>query len=253
MSDSKVMNWDALAPGFDPEEIAGAWGPVDPELVCLVVERQNRPIAAVVNFGLHPAVRAGDNWLYSADYPGYLAEGLSRTMDEPFTGLFLNGCCGDVNHVDYRDRLQGRGYQMAQRVGYLLAATAHEAINRRTPLRGDRVSVSREKVTLKRLRISPEEHQWCERVLEEARSRPPQGQVDGVPDVYYAGLRLGMWETQDQPDEAEVMVIRVGDAALVGLPGQTGQLSAAALSHTVKIRSNSGPSAKSFQLFERNP
>lgn len=38
--------------------------------------------------------------------------------------------------------------------------------------------------------------------------------------------------------------------ALVGRPGQTGQVFAAALSQTVKMRSNSGPSANSLQLLE---
>jgi len=214
------MNWEALQARFDPDKIAGAWGPTDPQVTCLVVEQEGRPAAAVVNFALHPAILAGDNWLYSADYPCYLAEGLSRTVDERFTCLFLNGCCGDVNHVDYRDPLQGRGYGMAQRVGYMLAAAAHEAIRRRAPLAGDRISVSREKVTLRRLKISRDERRRCEQVLDEARKHPPQGQVDGVPDAYYAKLRLGMFDRQDRPDQAEVMVIRVGEAAVVGLPGE---------------------------------
>lgn len=33
--------------------------------------------------------------------------------------LFFNGCCGNVNHLDYSDPLQGRGCQMTQRIGYI--------------------------------------------------------------------------------------------------------------------------------------
>jgi hypothetical protein len=214
------MNWEALQPGFDPDDIVGAWGAADPELECLTVQRQDVPAAAIVNFALHPAILAGDNWLYSADYPGYLAEGLSRTVGGDFTSVFLNGCCGDVNHIDYRDPLQGRGYQMAQRVGYMLAAAAHQAVRNRTPFYDDRIAASRAKVTLQRRKIGPDERQWCEQVLEQARKHPPQGQVDGVPDAYYAKLRLQMWEDQDRPDDVEVMVIRIGEVAVVGLPGE---------------------------------
>lgn len=214
------MNWDALQADFEPAEIVGAWGPVDSEMICLTVRREQDPCAAVVNFGLHPAILAGDNWLYSADYPGYVAEALSRTLGGAFTCLFLNGCCGDVNHIDYRDRLQGRGYQMAQRVGYMLAATAHQAFNARMPIRADCLRVSRRKVALERLKISPRERRWCEQVLEQARNHPPPGQVDGLPDAYYAKLRLEMWRRQDSPDLVEVMVIRIGDVAVVGLPGE---------------------------------
>ena len=97
----------------------------------------------MVNFGLHPAILAGDNWLYSADYPGYLAEAMRRIVGDDFTCLLANGCCGNVNHVDYADRNQGRGFAMTQRVGYMLAAAATEAIRNRTPVAGDRVAVAK--------------------------------------------------------------------------------------------------------------
>ncbi len=217
---STQMNWEALQPGFDPGEIDGAWGPVDPELTCLVVERGGAPAAAIVHFALHPAILAGDNWLYSADYPGYLAESLGRTRGEGFASLFLNGCCGDVNHVDYRDPQQGRGWTMAQRVGYMLGAAAQEAIRTRSPLAGDRVAASRETVSLPRMPISDQERRRCEETLQAAAENPLAGQVDGLPDAFFAQLRLAMYERQHAPDEVEVMVLRVGEAAIVGLPGE---------------------------------
>jgi hypothetical protein len=125
-----------------------------------------------------------------------------------------------VNHVDYRDPLQGRGYGMAQRVGYMLAAAVGQAINARQPLAADRVAVSHEMVDLPRIEISQAEYRRCQEVMEEARRQPLRGQVDGLPEAHFAGLRLEMYENQHQPDRAEVLAIRVGDAALVGLPGE---------------------------------
>jgi hypothetical protein len=163
---------------------------------------------------------AGDNWLYSADYPGYLGDVLSRQCGSGFTGLFFNGCCGDVNHVDYRHRSQVRGYQMARRVGDALARAALQAMDAGTTCRADCLLVSRKQVELERLRISPQEGRWCEQVLAQARKIPPRGQVDGVPDAYYAKLRLKMLKEQETPDAAEIMVIRIGELAIVGLPGE---------------------------------
>ncbi len=214
------MNWEALQPGFDPTQILEAWGPVDPELICLTVRHERQPTAVLVNFGLHPAILAGDNWLYSADYPGYLRDGISEPLGGDGTCLFLNGCCGDVNHVDYRDPNQGRGYEMARHVGSILAASARQAIDGGERLPADCLRVSREQVELDRLKISASERDWCEQVLERARGNPPAGQVDGLPDAYFAKLRLEMYRVQDQPDHVEVMAIRVGDAAIVGLPGE---------------------------------
>ncbi len=214
------MNWEALAPDFRAEEIAGPWGPADLRMTCLVVERGGRPAAALVNFALHPAILAGDNWLYSGDYPGYLSEALRRTMGEPFGCLFLGGCSGDVNHVDYREPLQGRGYTMAQRVGYILGVAAHQAIAARVPLAGEQVAVSRESVALSRTHITPEEQARCRKLLNDTRAGAPPGQVDGLPEAFFAKLRLEMAACQDEPDEVEVMTLRLGDVGLAGFPGE---------------------------------
>ena len=214
------MNWEALDPAFDPDEIEAAWGPTDPELICLVIERDWLPAAAAVNFGLHPAILAGDNWLYSADFPGYLAESMKRTLGDDFTSLFINGCCGNINHIDYRDANQGRGFKMAQRVGYMLGAAAHRAISRRKLVSAGPLAVASELVALDRMKISDEQLAWSKETLEAAAQEPPNGQVDGLPDAYYAKTYIGMSEKQNRPDKVEVMSIRIGDVALVGLPGE---------------------------------
>lgn len=214
------MNWEALVPGFDPDQIDAAWGATDPQLTCLVVERAGEPAAAIVNFGLHPAILAGDNWRYSADYPGQLAAALTRIQGDGFLTLFANGCCGNVNHVDYRDLQQGRGYGMIERVGYMLAATAAQAIRTRQPLAADCVAVAKDAVILERMKIPPEEHDRCRRVLDDLHGQTLRGQVDGLPDAFFADLRLKMHAVQEEPDRVEVMTLRVGDAAIVGLPGE---------------------------------
>ncbi len=214
------MNWEALSPGFDAGQIQAAWGPSDPELTCLVVESAAGPAHSIVHFGLHPAILAGDNWLYSADFPGQLSAALAQIQGEGFQTLFLNGCCGNVNQIDYRDSQQGRGYGMVQRVGYMLAAAAAQAIRTRRPLAGDSVAVARDSVTLERMPISAEERDRCQHVLDAAQGASPAGQVDGLPEAFFAEMRLRMHAAQHAPDRVEVMTIRVGDAALVGLPGE---------------------------------
>lgn len=214
------MNWEALAPGFDPDGVVGAWGPVDPRVACVAVERDGRPAAAMVNYALHPAILAGDNWSYSADYPGALAEALARIQGESLVTMFLNGCCGNVNHVDYRDPQQGRGFGMTQRVGSMLAAAAAEALRMRKPAAGEEVAVARQRVSLPRIQISEAERKRCESVVAQTAGQPLAGLVDGLPEAHFATMRLAMHRVQDQPDEVEVMTLRVGDVAVVGLPGE---------------------------------
>jgi hypothetical protein len=169
---------------------------------------------------LHPAILAGDNWLYSADYPGYLAEALKRSVSPELTSLFFNGCCGDVNHLDYRDPLQGRGYQMTQRVGYMLAVAAIEAGRTAVPLNATPVRVTRQAVSLPRLSICDEQVRWSREVLARAAAQQAPGQVDGLPDELFARQWLRMHEQPQADDPVEVMVMRLGDAAVVALPGE---------------------------------
>ncbi len=109
---------------------------------------------------------------------------------------------------------------MAERIGYMLAAAAEEAIRARCPIVADRIAVSSERVLLDRILISPEEFRRCQDCLEQARRNPARGQVDGLPEAYFADLRVHMHQEQEQPLETEVMALRLGEVSLVGLPGE---------------------------------
>jgi neutral ceramidase len=210
------MNWE----GLDPEFVIRALGAVDPQVIGVSVEQEGRPVAALVNFALHPAILAGDNWLYSSDFPGCMAECLGRLSGNGLIPIFVNGCCGNVNHVDYSDRTQGRGYQMIQRVGYLLGVAAREALDGAVPLARGGLSLSREKVRLKRLKITKDQYQWAAEVIRQAQDHPAHGQVDGLPDEHYARLWSEMYHHKEEDDCAEVCALRIGDLGIVTLPGE---------------------------------
>jgi hypothetical protein len=210
------MNWERL----DPDFVVEALGPIDDRLATLWIRHGAATTGVLVNFALHPAILAGDNWLYSADYPGYLAEALRRWVAPDLVTLFGNGCCGNVNHVDIRDPLQGRGFKMAERVGYMLAAAAAAAHHAAVAVTAAPVRVSRQHVALPRMQITAEQARWSREVRARAAGQAAPGQVDGLPDELYAQTWLEMFEKQEQPDAAEVMVLRLGDIGIVGLPGE---------------------------------
>lgn len=210
------MNWEGLAPDF----VERVLGPNDPRLTALAIEYAGVARAAMVNFALHPAVLTGENWLYSADWPAYLYAGLKQLYGDGFISAFFQGCAGNINQLDYSDPAQGRGFKMNERIGSMLALDTAQALGASTAVNGDCVAISRERVPLKRIRISEDERRWCEEVLERQKNAPDPGQVDGLPDAYWAFTRLGMYEKQGADDEVEVMVLRVGDVGIAGLPGE---------------------------------
>jgi hypothetical protein len=163
----------------------------------------------------------GNNWLYSADWPGYMIESLKRTGGEGFIPMFFNGPCGNVTQVDYR-----RGFvdtfEECQRIGYMLGATALEAVRNGSGATGDgRIGVAHEWVPLKRIQISGEQLAWAEGMVAqiEKYGMPPI-QKDGIPFEQYAKDWMELAKTQGQVDSVEVMAVRIGKLALVGLPGE---------------------------------
>ncbi|HOX57746.1 MAG TPA: neutral/alkaline non-lysosomal ceramidase N-terminal domain-containing protein [Candidatus Paceibacterota bacterium] len=210
------MNWEELAPGF----VLDCLGPIDPRVLVLTVEDGGLPTAGLVNFGLHPAILDYENWLYSADYIGYLDEALRRIVREDFTTLFFNGCCANVNHINYADPASPRrGYPTAQRVGYVLAAAVAQALRARVPVAGDAILASRESVELERFKIPDNLFAEAKRFLETGRQSKPAG-MDGLDFKSGAPLWVRMREQQATPDRVEVMALRIGPVGIVGMPGE---------------------------------
>jgi len=210
------MCWEKFTPGF----VIEPWGPKDPELITLSFEQEGKPTGVIVNFGCHATTLTGNNWLYSADYPGYLIESVRRVKGKDYLPLFLNGPCGNVTQVDYRVGFPDT-YQECQRIGYILGVSALEAIKNQQVVSGDLIAVSKEMVPLKRITITDEQLEWAKSVMKkvEKEGMPPI-QADGMPDAYYAKEWLEMYKNRNIIDSLEVMIARIGDVAFVGLPGE---------------------------------
>jgi neutral ceramidase len=210
------MCWEKFEPGF----VIEPWGSIDPEVITLSFEQEGKQTGVLVNFGCHATTLTGNNWLYSADYPGYLAEAIKRVKGKEFKSLFCNGCCGNVTQVDYRIGFPDT-FQECQRIGYILAVSAMEAIQNSKQVATDKIAASREMVPLSRIDITDEQLEWAQKIMKkvEKEGMPPI-QADGIPDAQYAKDWIEMRKNQDIIDSVEVMVIRIGDIAFAGLPGE---------------------------------
>jgi hypothetical protein len=207
------MCWEKFDSGF----VIGPLGPKDPEVITLSILQQGKPVGVIVNFGCHVTTLTGDNWLYTADYPGYMIEAIRKIKGKDYMPMFFNGPCGNVTQVDYRVGFPSN-YQECQRIGYLLGVAALEAIENETIVGGDKVAVSREYVPLDKMDISDERLAWAEKLMKkvEKEGMPPM-QKDGIPDAMYAKNWIEMRQVQNQIDSLEVMVVRIGDVAFAGL------------------------------------
>ncbi|MGQ9620639.1 MAG: neutral/alkaline non-lysosomal ceramidase N-terminal domain-containing protein [Bacteroidales bacterium] len=210
------MCWEKFEPGF----VIEPWGPIDPELITITINQKKGRKGVIINFGCHATTLTGNNWLYSADYPGYIAESVRRIKGKDYIPLFLNGPSGNVTQVDYRVGFPDT-YQECQRIGYILGVTALEAMKNSEVVSGDIIAASREMVPVKRIEISGQQLEWAKAVMKkvEKEGMPPL-QADGIPDAVYAKQWIDMYKTQNVIDSIEIMVIRIGELAFVGLPGE---------------------------------
>ncbi|WP_299534486.1 neutral/alkaline non-lysosomal ceramidase N-terminal domain-containing protein [Ulvibacterium sp.] len=211
------MVWEKFEPGYIEEVL----GDKDPEVIALSIMREGKVVNSIVNFGCHPTTLTGNNWLYSADYPGYLTESIQKVKGKDFGVLFLNAPSGNVTQVDYKVGFLDT-YQECQRIGYLLGVAAMEAMGNVETVSGNgTIKVSRERVPLKKMTITEEQYEWAKRVMKRVEKEGmPELQPDGIPNELYAKWWLEMYEVQNETDELEVMVMQIGDMAIVGLPGE---------------------------------
>jgi len=201
-----------------PELVRPAAG-TDPEVALLVIETpEGKPIAAIANYALHYV--GGDGRTISADYFGAFAAALQRMAGAEFVAIMANGCCGDINNVD---RLHPREYTppyadyRVDRVGHVIAAECYK--------RWRQLDTRQEDVTVAAASDYPA---YRRRTAAEEEQRPVAGGVTAVEQVSaqwpnaaeaFAAERARMDEL---PLENETMVqaLRIGDLALVGLPGE---------------------------------
>ena len=210
------MCWEKFEPGF----VIEPWGPIDPELITLSFEQEGKPTGVIVNFACHATTLTGNNWLYSADYPGYIGESIKKVKGKDYMPMFFSGCAGNVTQVDYRVGFPDT-YQECQRIGYILGVSALEAIKNEQAISSDIVAISKEMVPVKRMTITDEQFAWAQAILKKVeREGMPPLQADGIPNAQYAKDWIAMRASQGTVDSLEVMVVRVGDAAFVGLPGE---------------------------------
>ncbi|MCA9247033.1 MAG: hypothetical protein KDA42_07960 [Planctomycetales bacterium] len=86
-----------------PDDEVAEVGPIDPEIGILRLDREDGSTLAVVyNFACHPiqGVPGGAN---TADLVGYASNVIEENLGPGTIALFLQGCGGDINPIDYKD------------------------------------------------------------------------------------------------------------------------------------------------------
>lgn len=196
-------------------------GPFDPEVGVLGLRDDSmRLVSLLTNFSCHPVILyATDKFAASSDWPGAWAAG----VEQDFRGcvpVVLNGCCGNLNPwppftpdfvPDHR------------RMGRKLADLTRAVVERLAFQPSDRVDWRVRRVPLQYREVPEARRAEADRILREhpdMKWDAARGEVDL--EWFYAASTRSIEHCRRRWPEFpyEIQVFRVGDAAIVSLPGE---------------------------------
>ncbi len=198
-------------PGRRNPDVAGPTAPIDPEVgVLRLTNRIDGRQLVLVNFALHLDTVGG--CVYGADYPFFLERTLKRAYGPHLDAMFVQGCSGDVNHIDVGRADQPKGFAQAEEIGTVLAGEVIKALARAsavelTPIRYQH-----------RLLEFGVEVPTDEQVAEAWRIR--ESTEKGMKaDLVGASRTIALAE-RGSPIRVEVDAARLGEVVLAAMPGE---------------------------------
>lgn len=195
-------------PGRNNPEVVRPAGEIDPRVHTL---RFADSRVLTVIYGCHPDCVGGTR--YSADYPAHLTEALREEVGRDWRVVFLNACCGNINHIDVNNPAQKSGPDESRRLGRTLAGAVVTALERGEPLLVDRLVAKSAKVSSRLRRPKAEE-------VAEAEERLRTGRNPFEFNGLFAPAALILAKTQDREHAAEIAALRLGSFGLAFMPGE---------------------------------
>ena len=206
-----------------PVDIRYLEGPTDPEVGVLCARDESmRPVALLLHYTCHPVnVFALTRNVVSADWPGAWCSSMAEACGEDAAPLVLNGCCGNINPwpaftpdftPDHR------------RMGSALAETAWKVLERMTFEEDAVLDWRRVEVPISIRQPDPKEVAAAETFLGEHPapfwSDRDARRIDR--DWFRAStiLSVELMRRRSPTLAFEVQALRIGDTAIVGLPGE---------------------------------
>ena len=170
----------------------------------------------IVNYANHPDTYTS-KIKYSADYPGYMREALKAKYGEDVVVLYFNGCEGDVNYVDYKDKTHyeyhGSGKNTAKIIGETIARDVIKIANKIKTTNTPTIKSISNTYAAPQRTLSKEDYDWATSAI---KYMAPSGLDYAFALEYTTEDYSDLGETFD----IEIQTIVLGDFSIVGLPSE---------------------------------
>ena len=208
--------------GICNPDILQTEGPVDPEVgVMLFVNDKGARVAALLHHTCHPCHGYPARWVTSG-WPGAWARNAQAMLGPQCVPLVLNGFCGNIQHGNRLDPNYKDDYiDMAQKLTETMERIVNQALR---PISMDELSWTLEYIPLTRRKPDAKTVANAQTYLRE-HPTPPWTNAEKTAvtwDYVYAHSNLDLHRQCQQSATVDfpVQVIRMGDVAIVAIPGE---------------------------------
>lgn len=214
-------------PGWGNPDIDRPESDFDRTINIVAVKQGGRIAALLCNICNHGDTIGGN--LVSADWYGRFVQEIQHQLTTGLPVLIFDDCSGNVNHFDFRQKINQTSYAEAVRIGRGYAAIVLGALKELEPVSADAVKISNTRVEIPHRRISPEELAAARRTLETVPDIPKGGDLEsqdlanGVPAAlrYFAQRVIDCHDKSRKSHSCRLTSIVIGnELAFVSLPGE---------------------------------
>ncbi len=198
------------------DKLAGPLAPIDRSVSSIrFVDKKGNNIGHLVNFACHCDTAGGGEFEYCADYPGEMRRILSEKYGEDSVTVFLCGCSGNVNHIDFDlwKKVGGYPYGLGTHYAVLGKALADEVLGvdeNAKIMKDTSLKLERRVFKAKRRQPTKEMYEWAIKNID----------TDNPTDRSYAKSWKKLYEEPKYYTNIEVQVMKVGEFVIVALPGE---------------------------------
>ena len=165
---------------------------------------------------------ASDGMKFGADYAGYLRRSLQEEYGEDVVVLFLNGCCANVNHYDYKNHYCRTahcrpGVIPAEEIGIGLAQTVKNLCPPiLTEAKDIRIEGAAKMYMVSRRKADRTHKEWAKKTVAAMEAGAEVRKREQI----LADLYLHEDPTTPNTVDIEILTLQIGPWTIVGLPGE---------------------------------
>ncbi len=209
-------------PGHGRNDLDHTLAVPDYTVEIMKIEQDGKIAAIFVNYADHPDThKTIERNKFSPDYPGFMRDALKEKYGRDVTVLFFNGCCGDLNHLDFKYTTDKATYLREgvcppAEIGKGLAETVSAELDKISANEIDvKIETGKKTVTVNRRQITEEELAWAKDIMEQAKT-----EYLGVSTYGTAKAYLEKSKNVPETEELSMYLFKIGPWAIVTLPGE---------------------------------